>query len=64
LGNNRDYNINKNLGEAILNIEKLDNKENKAKEKALKYEKQNYIKYLLDYSPDFQIILDGDGYFT
>jgi hypothetical protein len=64
LGNNCDYNINKNLGEAILNIEKLDNKENKAKEKALKYEKQNYIKYLLDYSPDFQIILDGDGYFT
>jgi len=44
-----------------LGITKLDNKENKAKEKALEYEKQNYIKYLLDYSPDFQIILDGEG---
>jgi PAS domain S-box-containing protein len=44
-----------------LDPEKLDNKENKAKEKALEYEKQNYIKYLLDYSPDFQIILDGEG---
>jgi two-component system NtrC family sensor kinase len=44
-----------------LDTEKLDNKENKAKEKALEYEKQNYIKYLLDYSPDFQIILDGEG---
>ncbi|MCJ7790635.1 MAG: ATP-binding protein, partial [Candidatus Atribacteria bacterium] len=48
-------------GEAILDPEKLDNKENKAKEKALEYEKQNYIKYLLDYSPDFQITLDGEG---
>jgi len=46
-----------------LDTEKLDNKENKAKEKALEleYEKQDYIKYLLDYSPDFQIILDGEG---
>jgi PAS domain S-box-containing protein len=59
-----------------LDTEKLDNEENKAKlgqqflllsypqtlqEKALEYEKQNYIKYLLDYSPDFQIILDGEG---
>ena len=44
-----------------MDSEKLDNKENKAKEKALEYEKQNYIKYLLDYSPDFQIILDGEG---
>jgi PAS domain S-box-containing protein len=44
-----------------LDTEKLDNKENKAEEKALEYEKQNYIKYLLDYSPDFQIILDGEG---
>lgn len=44
-----------------MDTEKLDNKENKAKEKALEYEKQNYIKYLLDYSPDFQIILDGEG---
>jgi hypothetical protein len=44
-----------------LDTEKLDNKENKAKEKVLEYEKQNYIKYLLDYSPDFQIILDGEG---
>lgn len=46
-----------------MDTEKLDNKENKAKEKALEleYEKQDYIKYLLDYSPDFQIILDGEG---
>lgn len=44
-----------------MDTEKLDNKENKAKEKALEYEKQNYIKYLLDYSPDFQIILDDEG---
>jgi two-component system NtrC family sensor kinase len=59
-----------------LDTEKLDNEENKTKlgqqflflsypqtiqEKALEYEKQNYIKYLLDYSPDFQIILDGEG---
>ena len=59
-----------------MDTKKLDNKENKAKlgqqflllsypqtlqEKALKYEKQNYLKYLLDYSPDFQIILDGEG---
>jgi len=46
-----------------LDTEKLDHKENKAKEKALEleYEKQDYIKYLLDYSPDFQIILDGEG---
>jgi PAS domain S-box-containing protein len=59
-----------------LDTEKLDHKENKAnlgqqflllsypqtlQEKALEYEKQNYIKYLLDYSPDFQIILDGEG---
>jgi len=44
-----------------LGITKLGNKQNKAKEKALEYEKQNYIKYLLDYLPDFQIILDGEG---
>jgi PAS domain S-box-containing protein len=59
-----------------LDTEKLDNKENKAnlgqqflllsnlqtlQEKALEYEKQNYIKYLLDYSSDFQIALDGEG---
>ena len=49
--------VKKNISE----IEKLDNKENKTKEKTLEYEKQNYIKYLLDYSPDFQIILDGEG---
>ena len=49
--------VKKNISE----IEKLDNKENKAKEEALEYEKQNYIKYLLDYSPDFQITLDGEG---
>ena len=55
------YNLNKNLGEAILETEKSDNKENKAKEKALEYEKQNYIKYLLDYSSDFQITLEGEG---
>ena len=59
-----------------MDTEKLNNKENKSKlgqqflllsypqtlqEKAFKYEKQNYIKYLLDYSPDFQIALDGEG---
>ena len=44
-----------------MDPEKLDNKENKAEEKALEYKKQNYIKYLLDYSPDFQIILDSEG---
>jgi two-component system NtrC family sensor kinase len=46
-----------------LDTEKLDHKENKAKEKALEleYEKQNYIKYLLDYSSDFQIALDSEG---
>jgi len=44
-----------------LDTEKLDSKENKAKEEALEYEKQNYIKYLFDYSPDFQIALDGEG---
>jgi len=44
-----------------LGITKLGNEQNKAKEKDLEYEKQNYIKYLLDYSPDFQIILDGEG---
>ena len=46
-----------------MDSEKLDNKENKAKEKALEleYEKQNYIKYLLDYSSDFQITLDSKG---
>jgi len=44
-----------------LDTQKSGNKENKAKEKVLKYEKQNYIKYLLDYSPDFQVILDGEG---
>jgi len=44
-----------------LDTEKLDNKKNKAKEKALEYKKQNYIKYLLDYSPDFQITLDSKG---
>ncbi|MDD5014125.1 MAG: ATP-binding protein [Atribacterota bacterium] len=59
-----------------MDTEKLNNKENKSKlgqqflllsypqtlqEKAFKYEKQNYIKYLLDYSPDFQVILDGEG---
>jgi len=44
-----------------LDITKLDKEKNKAKEKDLEYEKQNYIKYLLDYSPDFQIILDGEG---
>jgi two-component system NtrC family sensor kinase len=44
-----------------LDTEKLDHKENKAKEKALEYEKQNYIKYLFDYSPDFQITLDSKG---
>ena len=46
-----------------MDTEKLDNKENKAKEKALEleYEKQNYIKYLLDYSSDFQITLDSKG---
>jgi len=44
-----------------LDITKLDKEQNKAKEKDLKYEKQNYIKYLLDYSSDFQIILDGEG---
>ena len=44
-----------------MGITKLGNEQNKAKEKDLEYEKQNYIKYLLDYSPDFQIILDGEG---
>jgi len=44
-----------------LDIRKLNNEQNKAKEKALKYEKQNYIKQLFDHSPDFQIILDGEG---
>lgn len=46
-----------------MDTEKLDNKENKAKENALalEYEKQNYIKYLLDYSSDFQITLDSKG---
>ncbi len=44
-----------------MDITKLDKEKNKAKEKVLKYEKQNCIKYLLDYSPDFQIILDGEG---
>jgi len=44
-----------------LGITKLGNEQNRAKEKDLEYEKQNYIKYLLDYSPDFQIILDGEG---
>lgn len=44
-----------------MDIRKLNNEQNKAKEKDLEYEKQNYIKYLLDYSPDFQIILDGEG---
>ena len=44
-----------------MDITKLDKEKNKAKEKDLEYEKQNYIKYLLDYSPDFQIILDGEG---
>ena len=44
-----------------MGITKSGNEQNKAKEKYLEYEKQNYIKYLLDYSPDFQIILDGEG---
>ncbi|MCJ7790372.1 MAG: PAS domain-containing protein, partial [Candidatus Atribacteria bacterium] len=46
-----------------MDTEKLDNKENKAKEKdlELEYDQQNYIKYLLDYSSNFQIILDGEG---
>jgi len=44
-----------------LGITKLGNEQNKAKEEDLEYEKKNYIKYLLDYSPDFQIILDGEG---
>ncbi len=44
-----------------MDIRKLNNEQNKAKEKALKYEKQNYIKQLFDHSPDFQIILDGEG---
>ena len=59
-----------------MDTEKFNNKENKSKqgqqfllssypqtlqEKALKYKKQSYNNYLLDYSPDFQIILDGEG---
>jgi two-component system NtrC family sensor kinase len=46
-----------------LDPEKLDHKENKAKGKALEleYDQQNYIKYLLDYSSDFQIALDSEG---
>ena len=44
-----------------MDTQKSGNKENKAKEKVLKYEKQNYIKQLFDYSPDFQVILDGEG---
>lgn len=44
-----------------MGITKLGNEQNKAKEEDLEYEKKNYIKYLLDYSPDFQIILDGEG---
>ena len=48
---------------SISETEKLDNKENKAKEKdlELEYDQQSYIKYLLDYSSNFQISLDGEG---
>jgi len=48
---------------SISETEKLDNKENKAKEKdlELEYDQQSYIKYLLDYSSNFQIALDGEG---
>ena len=55
------YNINIKLGEAILDMKELDNEQNKAKEKDLEYEKQNNINLLLDLSPDFLIILDGEG---
>ncbi len=57
------YNLNKNLGEAILETEKSDHKKNKAKDTVLEleYDQQNYIKYLLDYSSDFQITLDSQG---
>ncbi|MBE3090967.1 MAG: PAS domain S-box protein [Candidatus Atribacteria bacterium] len=46
-----------------MDTKKLDNKENKAKEKdlELEYDQQNYIKYLLDYSSNFQIALDDEG---
>ena len=48
-----------------MDTKKLDNKENKStgtnKNNMKEYEKQNYIKYLFDYSPDFQIILNGEG---
>lgn len=46
-----------------MSLEKIVHKENKAKKKVLEleYDQQNYIKYLLDYSPDFQITLDGEG---
>ncbi|MBN2395082.1 MAG: PAS domain S-box protein [Candidatus Atribacteria bacterium] len=44
-----------------MDSEKLGNKENKAKEKDLNYKKNNYFKYLFDYSPDFQVILNNKG---
>ena len=49
-----------------MDSEKLDNKDNKDKdkEKDLVCEKHNCFKYLFDYSPDFQLVLDDEGKIT
>jgi PAS domain S-box-containing protein len=47
-----------------LDTGKLASKEKKAKEKDLVCEKHNCFKYLFDYSPDFQAVLDDEGKIT
>ncbi|MBE3112996.1 MAG: hypothetical protein IMZ49_00050, partial [Actinobacteria bacterium] len=42
--------VKKNISE----IEKLNNKENKAKEKALEYDQQNYIKNLMELNENLE----------
>ncbi len=47
-----------------MDTKKLGNKEKTAKEKDLVCEKHNCFKYLFDYSPDFQAVLDDEGKIT
>jgi two-component system NtrC family sensor kinase len=47
-----------------LGTEKVANKINRAKEKDLVCENHSCFKYLFDYSPDFQAVLDDEGKIT
>jgi two-component system NtrC family sensor kinase len=57
----QEYYLNKIIGEAVLDSQKLGYKYNKDKEKGLVSENHNCFKYLFDYSQDFQAILDEEG---